>query len=117
MVIQNAMFKLILIGGLLFSICLILYSYLFLEKYLTEKEIIITVLNKERFGNEEGMYLIFTNEEVFQNSNNLYHQKSDSDQIYQKLERGVKYRIKVVGIYIPGLPRFRNIVKVIGTEV
>jgi len=117
MVLENPMFKLSIFVAIIFSLFFLGFSYLFFEKSLTEKEISITVINKEKFGNEEGRYLIFTPEEVFENSDNFYHRKTNADMVYNKLERGVRYRVKVVGVYLPGIRRLRNITEVLGTEI
>lgn len=117
MVLENPMFKLAIFVAILFSLLFLGFSYLFFEKLLTEKEIVITVINKEKFGSEEDKYLIFTPEEVFENSNNFYYRKTDADIIYKKLERGVRYRVKVVGVYLPGIQRLRNITEVLGAEI
>lgn len=117
MVIENPMFKLAIFAATIFSIFFLGFSYLFFEKFLTEKEICITVINKEKFGIEEDKYLIFTPEEVFENSDSFYHRKTNAEIIYRKLERGITYRVKVVGVYMPGLPRLRNITEVVGTEI
>lgn len=117
MVVKNAMVKLAIFSLIIFSLFIIGYSYLLFEKPLTEKEIIITVINKERFGTEESKYLIFTTGEVLENSDKFYHRKTNADLIYNKLERGVTYRVKVVGFYLPSIPRLRNIIEVVGTEI
>jgi hypothetical protein len=117
MILENPMFKLSIFLATIFAIFFLGFSYLFFEKLLTEKEISITVINKEKFGIEEGKYLIFTPDEVFENSDSFYHRKTNAEIIYRKLERGVKYRVKVVGVYLPGLPRLRNITEVLGTEI
>ena len=116
MVLENPMFKLIIFFVTIFTLLFFGFSYLLFEKFLTEKEIIITVINKERFGTEESKYLIFTLDEVFENSNKFYHRKTNADLIYKKLERGITYRVKVVGFYLPSIPRLRNIIEVVGTE-
>ena len=117
MVVENPMFRLAVFVVVIISLFLVGFSYLFFEKLLTEKEIVITVINKEKFGTEEGKYLIFTPDEVFENSDRFYHRKTNADIIYAKLERGLKYRVKVVGVYLPGLPRLRNITEVVGKEI
>lgn len=117
MVLESPMVKLAIFLTIIVSILFLGFSYLFFEKSLTEKEISITVINKERFGNEENRYLIFTPREVFENSDNFFHRKTNADFVYKKLERGVTYRVKVVGVYLPGFRRFRNITEVLGTEI
>lgn len=116
MIVKNLMFKLGVLAVVIISLVFLYISYLYLEKMLTEREIVITVINKEKFGNS-NKYLIFTPEEVFENSDSFFQRKSNSDIIFRKLERGISYRVKVVGIYIPSLHHFRNITEVIGPEV
>lgn len=117
MLVENPMFKIGMIVFTIITLFFLGFSYLFFEKFLTEKEITITVINKEKFGNEKDRYLIFTPDEVFENSDNVYHRKTNAEIIYRKLERGVTYRVKVVGIYLPGIPHLRNITEIEGTEV
>jgi len=117
MVIENKMFHLAVFSSVVIAIIILGISYLFFEKMITEKEIVVTIINKEKFGIEEGKYLIFTPDEVFENSDSFYHRKTNAEIIYRKLERGVTYRVKVVGVYLPGLPRLRNITEVLATEI
>lgn len=104
--------KKIFFGVVIIILCLV-YGYLFFERYLTEEEIKITVINSEKFGNEPNEYLIFTKDEVFEDVNNSYHQKYNADEIYSRLIKGRTYKVKVVGVYLPGIPRFRNIVEIV----
>lgn len=112
MMISSKIVKLSVIAGIIIVLFVLIFGYLFFEPYLTEKEITITVINKERFGNEPGKYFIFTKEEVFLNSNNYYHNKSNADKIYPYFRANSEFRVKVVGVYIPFFPRFRNIVSI-----
>ncbi len=50
---------------------------------------------------------------VFNNSDNYYHSKENADELNEKLYPGSTYKVKVVGLYIPWLPRFRNIIKIL----
>lgn len=117
MIVENPLFKFGVLAAIVISFFILCISYLFFEKLITEKEIVITVINKEKFGSEEDKYLIFTPYEVFENSNNFFHRKTDADIMFRKLERGVAYRVRVVGMYIPDLGRLRNITEIISTEV
>lgn len=91
----------------------ILFGYVFFEPYLTEREIIITVINYEKFPREEGKYYIFTRDEIFENTNYYYHKKSNADKLISRLIKGQTYRVKVVGFYLPFIPRFRNIIEIV----
>jgi hypothetical protein len=84
---ENPIFKLIIFAATIYTLFFIGFSYLRFEKFLTEKEIVITVINKEKFGTEESKYLIFKPDEVFDNSNKFYRRKTNADLIYKKLER------------------------------
>ena len=104
--------KKIVISLIIIFISLI-YGYIFFEKFLTEKQITITVINSEKFGDEPGRYLIFTKDEVFEDANNYYHDKHNATEVFNKLEKGRTYTVKVVSFYWPFLPHFRNILEVV----
>lgn len=112
MIISSKIVKLSVLTGIIIILFVIVFGYIFFEPYLTEDEITITVINKERFGNERGKYFIFTADEVFTNSDNYYHNKSNADKLYPYFRAGADYRVKVVGVYWPFIPRFRNIVNI-----
>jgi hypothetical protein len=99
--------------GFVAIILLLIFGYLFFEPFLTKTEEVITVINTERWGEEQGKYFIFTEDEVFTNVNDYYHNKHNADEIIKMFKLGFTYRVTVVGIYIPFLPRFRNILNLI----
>lgn len=95
---------------------IIIFGYLFFEPFLTEKVETITVINKERWSGERGEYFIFTENEVFLNANDYYHNKHNADELYPKFKPGYTYKVKVVGLYIPFIPRFRNIIEILDSS-
>ncbi|MCU0344615.1 MAG: hypothetical protein MUF28_12435 [Ignavibacterium sp.] len=113
MVLSEGFFRLSAMAGLLIILLVLLFGYLFFEPFLTEDTITIEVINKAQFGNEPGKYFVFTNDEVFYNSNNYYQSKENADELNKQIFPGSKYKVKVVGIYMPWLPRFRNITNVL----
>lgn len=113
MVLSEGFFRLSAMVGFIIVLLIVLFGYLFFEPYLTENTITIDVINKAQFGQESGKYFVFTSDEVFNNSNNYYHNKENADEINQKIYPGSTYKVKVVGIYLPWLPRFRNITEVL----
>lgn len=117
MVIKSIIANLLTALLVITAICAIYLSYLLFEKALTEKVVTITIINKEKFANEEGKYLIFSPNEVFENSDNFFHNKTNADVLYQKLERGVTYRVKVVGIYLPSFNKLRNITDIVSVDL
>jgi hypothetical protein len=102
--------------GLIIIIFSLVYGYLFFERFLTEEEIVITVSNSEKFGDETGRYLIFTDDEVFDDANNYYHDKHNATDVFNKLQKGRTYTVKVVSFYWPTLPHFRNITEIVNEK-
>jgi hypothetical protein len=116
LVISNKIVRLsFFIAGILVFILLV-YGYLFFEAFITEQEVEIKIINKEKFGRVEGKYFVFTEDEVFVNSNEYYHNKSNADKLDKRLFIGKKYRVRVVGTYIPFLHKFRNILDIISEK-
>ena len=113
MMISERFFRLSAIIGFTIVLLVILFGYLFFEPYITEETITINVINKAQFGEESGKYFIFTQNEVFYNSDNYYQNKENSEELYEKIFPGGEYKVKVVGVYLPWLPRFRNITEIV----
>lgn len=113
MMLSEGFFRLSTMVGVVIVILVILFGYLFFEPYITEETITIKVLNKSQFGNIPGKYFVFTEDEVFYNSNNYYQNKENAAEINDIIYPGSSYRVKVVGVYLPWLPRFRNITEIL----
>lgn len=120
MMLSEKFFRLSVFAGFLIILLVLLFGYLFFEPFLTEEDITIKVTNKAKFGNEIGKYFVFTDDEVFLNANNYYQSKENADELDKMIYPGSSFKIKVVGIYLPWLPRFRNITQILeinGTPV
>ncbi|HEX7357375.1 MAG TPA: hypothetical protein VF270_06685 [Ignavibacteriaceae bacterium] len=113
MMLSEGFFRLSAMAGVLIILLVLLFGYLFFEPFLTEETISIKVINKAKFGHEVGKYFVFTDDEVFYNSNNYYQSKENAAELDQKIYPGATYKVKVVGVYLPWLPRFRNITKIL----
>ena len=113
MMLSEGFFRLSTIVGILIIILVIIFGYLFFEPYITEETITIKVMNKSQFGKEIGKYFVFTEDEVFYNSNNYYQNKENAVEINDIIYPGSSYKVKVVGVYLPWLPRFRNITEIL----
>ena len=107
------MSKISIVLGVIIFLCIIVFGFIFFEPFITEDEVEIRVINKERWTGERGKYFIFTDKEVFINEDNYYHNKTNADELYKLFNRGDTYKVKVVGYYIPFLPRFRNIINIL----
>ena len=100
--------------GIIIVLCVIVFGFIFFEPIFTEEVIDIKVVNKEKWSGEKGKYFVFTDKEVFLDENNYYHNnKTNADEIYPMFKAGNSYKVKVVGLYIPFIPRFRNILTVL----
>ncbi len=113
--ITTFLFRLSIFFGFILVLVILIFGYLFFEPFLTETEVTITVVNTEKWGNERGKYFVFSEDEVFLNVNDYYQNKHNSDEIHPKFIKGYTYKVNVIGIYIPFLPRFRNIINIIET--
>ena len=113
MMLSEGVFRLSAMVGFVIVLLVILFGYLFFEPYITEETITIKVLNKAQFGNEAGKYFVFSSDEVFYNSNDYYQNKENAEELNEKIYPGSTYKVKVVGIYLPWLPRFRNITEIL----
>lgn len=107
------MSKVSMFFGIIILLCVLIFGFVFFEPIFTEEVIDIKVTNKEVWSGEKKKYFIFSEKEVFLNEDNYYHNnKSNADEIYRLFQAGNTYRVKVVGLYIPFLPRFRNILTI-----
>ena len=103
--------------GIIIILCVFIFGFIFFEPVFTEEVVDIKVVNKEKWLGEKGKYFIFTDKEVFLNANNYYHNnKTNADELYPIFKNGNTYKVKVVGLYIPLIPRFRNILTVMETK-
>lgn len=81
------------------------------NEYLKESEIEIMVKDKERVVYNNGSkYLVWTENEVFKNTDQLLKWKFNSSDLQGKLEKGKAYRCKVYGWRISILSKYRNLI-------
>jgi hypothetical protein len=83
--------------------------------------ITFTVTDKERvtYSNGEGTtskYLIYTDGEVFENTDSFLFGKFNSSDVYGKLEKGKNYTATVAGWRIPFLSSYRNVISINATS-
>ena len=85
--------------------------------YSSKAEIEFTVKSKERImdgngGSMSSKYLIFTDTEVFENTDSLWYWKWNSSDVYNKIEVGSTYKAEIYGYRIPVLSMYRNILNI-----
>ena len=104
---RNRILLFLIMSGFL-TIFVSIYYY-----YTSQTEQTIFVKHKERIAESNGgAYLIFTPNEVFEDCDSYLFLKFNSSDIYNMLEKGKYYRVKVVGWRIPFLSMYRNIINV-----
>ncbi|MCC5807367.1 MAG: hypothetical protein JJU00_13670 [Opitutales bacterium] len=82
--------------------------------YYTAKRVEVTVTDKERvpMGDQGSYYLVFTEDEVFQNVDSWRRFKVNSSDVQGGLRVGGTYVVSVYGWRIRMLSRYRNIVAI-----
>ena len=97
---------------LILSVVVIMTVLFCVELYMTyssEQTVEFTVKHKERV---QGIYLIYTDKEVFQNIDNMLFWKFNSSDIYGRIDKGKTYKAKVNWYRIPFLSWYRNIIEI-----
>ncbi|HFK5582150.1 TPA: hypothetical protein ACG0AV_002080 [Elizabethkingia anophelis] len=105
-------------GSILISVIGVLG--LFINYYLissTKSDVITVVTGKERVtyasgSTIESKYLVYTEAEVFECTDQILTGKFNSSDVYGQLEKGKKYKFTVYGIRIPFISSYRNIIGV-----
>lgn len=84
--------------------------------FATQEDVMnVTVTDKERITEGSGdslrsRYIIYTDVEVFENTDTLLLGKFDSSDTYRLLEEGSTYNFRVYGWRVPFLSWYRNII-------
>ena len=81
----------------------------------TQDTVVATVTDKDRITTGSGKdisskYLVFTDKEVFENTDSLLLFKFNSSDVQGKLRAGSSYRLDVYGWRLPFFSSYRNIV-------
>lgn len=109
-------------GKVSLVIILLIVSIAFLQSmiisYVTQKEIVVTITKTDRIVERSGedissKYLVYTEEETFENTDSWMHFKFNSSDVQGRLLEGKKYVVKVYGWRIPFFSCYRNIIKIV----
>ena len=94
---------------IIFSILSVLFFYV---SYFNSIDILdITIKDKTAMVKEDGgYYLVFTEHEVFENTDQFIIGKFNSSDIQNQLEFGYTYKVKAMGWRVPFLSWYRNII-------
>ena len=94
-------------------VAILSFTYLFNDTTYT-----VTVTDKERINtSEDSYYLIFCEDKdgnyyEFKNDDELLRGKVNSSSVYNRLKVGQTYRLTVIGVRIPLLSTYQNIINV-----
>lgn len=94
---------------LTFVVAIFIYPIILLT---TSDEVKDCVLKTERTGGENGKYLIFGKNEVYENTDSFIRFKFNSSDFYRDIQEGKCYTFQVQGWRIPFFSSYRNIYKI-----
>lgn len=81
--------------------------------YATQSETSCLVDDKERVvKSESSKYLVFCEDEVLENTDSLWYLKFRSSDIYNDLEVGEEYDLRVYGWRVPFFSMYKNIIEI-----
>jgi hypothetical protein len=101
--------------GILVIILVTLYLFSFIsppkiQQMLYHGTVTAKVEKTERINSgKTSKYLIFTDKEVLEDTDNWLFLKFNSSDIYGKIKEGKTYKFSVAGLRMPMLSRYRNI--------
>lgn len=108
---MNSLSELIIAGIIVGVILLILSAPI--VAYSTQAEVTVTVEKTERINTaKDSYYLIFTDKEVFKDTDTIWFLKFNSSDIYGKLKAGKTYKCKVNNWRVPLFSWYRNILSI-----
>ncbi len=93
-------------------VCIVLFIIIIPIAYRCSSEIKeITVKDKERIDDDDdSKYLIFTEQGVFENTDSIMFFKWNSSDVYNQIEVGATYKVKVAGWRVPFLSWYENVI-------
>ena len=97
--------------SLIFIIVAILILGYPVSYYLSSEDIEITVTKTERINQgEDSKYLVYTENETFENTDSWLYLKFDSSDLYGHMKANETYKVKVAGWRWKFFSSYRNIV-------
>lgn len=79
--------------------------------FATVEVVEATIKKSERISQKSNAkYMVFTKDEVFENSDSAWHGKYNSSDFYNELSVGKTYKFTVYGYRIPIMSSYRNII-------
>jgi hypothetical protein len=109
---MDDIFDLLTLGIMGIVVVVIIFFSTMFYVYGTDEYVTFTVVEKERVAeSDSARYLIFTDGEVFENTDSLWYWKWRSSDIYGNIKEGKTYNAHVYGWRVPFFSWYRNIIK------
>lgn len=98
-------------------LALFIFTFYPVSYKMSEEIIEVTLTGKERIttgsgGNIESKFIIYTESEVFENTDSWLYLKFDSADYQNKFIIGKSYKVKVAGWRVSFLSMYRNIIDI-----
>lgn len=106
----------LLTGGAFVALFVLIFGVSFYGTFFTDERVNVVIDGKERItvsngDRTESKYLIFTDKEVFENTDTLLRGKFNSSDFYGKIKVGQTCNFLVSGWRVPFLSMYRNILE------
>ena len=110
--------KLITFQLFMFSVLFaVLFSIGYYYQKMTIETVQISVIDKQRVSyGSSSKYIVFSDEESFENTDSMFNSKYNSSDIYSHFHVGCSYEISVYGKRIPFFSVYRNIIEIVKEE-
>jgi|AntRauTorckE6833_2_1112554.scaffolds.fasta_scaffold00366_6 hypothetical protein len=99
----------IIVASVALLIAILLLAPVYIYRGSAQEEV-INVEMKERVNSDK--YLVFTEDEVFENTDSIPFLKFASSDLYNDLKVDGEYKVKVAGWRIPVFSMYRNIISI-----
>jgi len=102
------------LGMFILVAMVIIIGVMSIVAYHQSSEITITVTDKAIERDSDGSkYLIYTDTEVYENTDNLFYGKFRSSNLYNDLKIDSTYTVRVIGWRVPFLSMYENIINIV----
>lgn len=104
--------RFLLLAALFAAVVLLLVGGCTYAKYVQESTVTFTVTDKQAVatGSSGHKYLIYTKTTTYEDTDNLFHTKFSSSDLYGRIRVGSTYRCQVTGVRVPLLSWYQNLI-------
>lgn len=101
-----------IIGGIVIALFVTLVALYTYKHDIVTSTVTIHVVDKQAVatGSNGHKYLIYTTGTTYQDTDNLFHGKFDSSDLYARIQRNNTYRCVTTGWRLPFLSQYKNLI-------